>query len=107
MKTKFKYNTRFFAESLSFSAFILLVIFIGWFMFLKPTNKNQPFINKNFKKVDNQIVVGNSYLFSFDWKEKVKVLRIKNGYIEWQYKNGLKNSCEIKYFKHLLKYNKN
>lgn len=58
--------------------------------------------------------VGEKYLLSFDWEEEnpfenirvdtVKVTGVKKGYIQWEYKNGFRQSSEEKIFSRLVKH---
>ena len=59
------------------------------------------------------IKIGKKYLFSFDWESEdpfeikdidtVKVVGLKEGYVQWQYKDSIKQSCGIRLFKKLIK----
>lgn len=61
-----------------------------------------------------KLTIGKYYLFFFYWENEnpfelkridtVKVIGIKNGYVQWQYKNGVKQSCSVSIFKDLIRY---
>ena len=62
-----------------------------------------------------ELVLGKKYITSFDWEEKdpfkvteidtVTITGLKNGYVEWEYKNGMKQSCKARIFRLLLRHN--
>ena len=65
------------------------------------------------KTEQQNIVVGDKFLFSFSWDTKdpfekieidtITVVGIKDNYVQWEYNSGGKQSCEIKYFKDYIK----
>lgn len=67
------------------------------------------------KKTATDLIVGKEYIISFDWDNKdpfeeieidtVKITGLKNDYVQWQYKNGIKTSDEIEVFKRIIKKN--
>ena len=69
--------------------------------------------SSSLKNQETQIEVGKNYIFSLDWENKdpfekveidtVKVVDIKGEYIQWEYKNGVRLSGKLKYFKHRQK----
>lgn len=66
--------------------------------------------NSGLKNQEAHIQVGENYIFSLDWENEnpfekikidtVKVVSIKGDYVQWEYKNGLRLSGKLKYFKH-------
>ena len=66
-------------------------------------------------KPSTDLTIGKEYIISFDWDNKdpfeeieidtVKITGLKNDYVQWQYKNGQKLSCEIDIFKRIIKEN--
>lgn len=62
------------------------------------------------KNQEIEVKAGERYLYSLDYDNEdpfeeirvdtVKVIGIKNGYVQWEYKNGIRLSCKLKYFKH-------
>lgn len=66
-------------------------------------------------KPSTDLIVGKHYIISFNWDNKdpfeeiiidtVKIIAIKEDYVQWQYKNGQKISCEIDIFKRIIKEN--
>lgn len=56
---------------------------------------------------------GNTYLFSFEWDARdpfkeididtIKVLDVRDGYVQWQYPSGIKQSSTARTFKKLTK----
>lgn len=57
--------------------------------------------------------IGKEYIISFDWEEEnpfeqkdidtVKITALKDDYVQWQYRNGLKQSSSIRLFSKLVK----
>jgi hypothetical protein len=67
------------------------------------------------EKKEVELTVGKYYESSFDWGSKdpfeeieidtIKIIGIKKGYVQWEYKNGQRQSCEIRIFRMLLRNN--
>lgn len=65
------------------------------------------------KNQEVEIKVGDSYLHSLDYDNEdpfeevnidtVKVVSIKQGYVQWEYKDGFRLSGKLKYFKHRVR----
>lgn len=90
------------------SNFIKLLLVAVLFVGCQNGCKEKTLINtQNYK-------VGEKYLLSFDWEEKnpfeniridtVKVTGVKDGYVEWEYKNGFRQSSEEKIFERIVKH---
>lgn len=87
---------------------ILLLVVLFWSC-KKPTEV----IEK--KVIEPKLIVGKKYATSFDWKQEnpfeplkidtVTITGLKNGYVEWQYKAGFKQSCKVNIFRGLLRHN--
>lgn len=83
---------------------LVAVLFVGC---QNDRNEKKLISSKNFK-------VGEKYLLSFDWEEEnpfeniridtVKVTGVKNGYVQWEYKNGFRQSSDEKIFERLVKH---
>lgn len=66
--------------------------------------------NSGLKNQEARIEVGKNYIFSSDWDNEdpfvekkidtVKVVSIKGDYVQWEYKNGLRLSGKLDFFKH-------
>lgn len=73
------------------------------------------FIGCSKKQNDENIKlkIGKEYTISFDWEEEnpfevkdidtVKVVGLKGNYVQWQYRNGFKQSSSIRLFSKLVK----
>ena len=90
------------------SHFLYTLLLVVLFSACEKTNE----IKKETEKQETEIILGKKYRTSFDWQTKdpfqkididtVKIIGLKNGYVQWEYSNGLKQSCEIIVFRHLL-----
>lgn len=64
---------------------------------------------------EQKLIVGKKYIISFDWGEKdpfkkieidtITIVGLRNGYVQWEYKNGIKRSCKVYIFRLLLEHN--
>lgn len=73
------------------------------------------FVGCSKKQTDENIKlkIGKEYIISFDWEEEnpfkqkyidtVKITGLKGDYVQWQYRNGFKQSSSIRLFSKLVK----
>jgi len=88
-----------------------LMLLVVLFSACEKTNE----IKKAIEKQETEIILGKKYRTSFDWQTKdpfkkididtVKITGLKNGYVEWEYSDGIKQSSEIRIFRLLLVHN--
>jgi phosphoribosylformylglycinamidine (FGAM) synthase PurS component len=62
---------------------------------------------------NEDVKIGKVYIISFDYEDKnpfeaenidtVKVIGLKGEYVQWQYRNGIKQSCKTRLFNELIR----
>lgn len=78
--------------------FVFAALFIGFFAWVMNNQKESDQIN---------LEVGKYYQHSFNWTpedpfevtiiDTIKIVDIKDGYVQWEYKNGFRLSSKIQY----------